>query len=115
MIRSISAAGNNLFVDKINLSGIVGINEAESVVSTFEIFPNPMENASAIELALEKSSDVKMELFDLMGRKISSIADHHLAAGTYHFAITQPLQDGVYFVQLTSGNFTTSKRLVVLH
>jgi len=57
-----------------------------------------------------------MDLYDLTGRKITSILNNdRMIAGTYKFSLNYPLQNGVYFIQMTSGEIVSAKRLLILN
>jgi hypothetical protein len=113
--ESISANGQNIYIDNINISpGNVGIEVSNSSISSFSVYPNPSKGQMNVSITLEKISDLKMELFDITGRKVADIADEKNISGVHNFLINTPLQDGVYFVQLTSGSTTASRRIIVL-
>jgi len=115
--ENVSASGNNTYIDDININGWnVGIEESDGETANFEVYPNPAKNNATVELNLTRTSEVKMELYDLTGRKIADIVNNdRMIAGTYRFSLNYPLQDGVYFIQMTSGNSVSSKRLIILN
>ena len=56
-------------------------------ISEFEIFPNPGGAELTVELVLNTSSDLKLTVFDLSGRKIQNIIDGKLSAGQHTIPI----------------------------
>jgi hypothetical protein len=56
-----------------------------------------------------------LKIFDILGRKVTTLVNEQLAPGTYEVdwnASEYP--SGIYFYKLTSGNFTATKKLVLL-
>ena len=56
-------------------------------ISEFEIFPNPGGEALTVDLVLNTSSDLKLTVFDLSGRKIQHIVDGRFTAGRHTIPI----------------------------
>ena len=64
-----SDAGNNIYIDDINLEGSVGINELDGNVSGFEVYPNPLEDVSTISFNLNSNDDVSVTIVDILGKE----------------------------------------------
>jgi photosystem II stability/assembly factor-like uncharacterized protein len=78
--------------------------------STMNISPNP---ASAIvNISANSSEDSKLELYDMLGRRLSIIADGNIS--TVQFS-TSTLANGIYTIMLTSSEKRESQKLVVQH
>jgi len=50
---------------------------------TFAVYPNPITNYATFIISLEKDDNITIELFDLLGRKVKTVVEESLAAGTY--------------------------------
>jgi hypothetical protein len=79
-------------------------------------FPNPYLGMTTIPVTLHHASDITIELFDLMGKKMTSIRQKGLVAGKHEFLVdtkTLGLPVGNYVYQLevrnTSGTFRDAK------
>lgn len=114
MFRFTSNAGNNIYLDDINMLGNVGVDELSSTIN-FNVFPNPAEDNAVISFELTRKENVELSVYDIVGRKVSSIFNGNLSAGEYTYPATKnsELSAGVYFVKLTSGNHTYTKKLIV--
>jgi serine protease AprX len=78
------------------------------------ISPNPFSETTAIEISLSQSSEMKIELFDLQGRKIRTIADENFAEGKNEINLNkESLAAGIYFLQFKTQTETITKKLVV--
>jgi hypothetical protein len=74
--------------------------------SKFEIRlqPNPFEKAMTIMLTLKKPAEYSLEIFDLSGRQVSSVASGHGTAGTMEFIVNGDDLDsesGFFLLKLT--------------
>jgi flagellar hook assembly protein FlgD len=63
---------------------------------------------------------VRIEVFNILGQKVSTLVDSEKNAGTHSVSWNgrdndgKKLGSGVYFYTMTSGNFTSTKKLVLL-
>lgn len=80
----------------------------------FENVPNPAQNKTKIPYQLAQNSVVKLELFDLNGKKIKDLFSGQKEAGLHQvFVETGSLSTGVYIYSLTTGEKTIVKKMVV--
>jgi hypothetical protein len=75
-------------------------------------WPNPAAGPVAIEYALPASADVRLELFDLFGRRVAVLSDGIQAAGR-HRAAWSAARPGVYVCRLSAGGATLRRKIVV--
>lgn len=84
--------------------------------------PNPMKSGTAvIEFGLVKSEKVQVNVYDVTGRLVKTLADREFKAGDINRLTWdgtnengQSVARGVYFYQLRSPSFTSQKKLTVL-
>jgi hypothetical protein len=63
---------------------------------------------------LPDQNQVRIEIFDLIGSKIGTIAEAQLDPGSYELALdTSSLESGTYIVRLTSNNAVKSIKMMV--
>ena len=86
----------------------------------FELFanyPNPFNPATTIEFALDKQQAVRLEVFNILGRKVTTLVDQVLDAG-YHKVVwdssAEKVSSGVYFYRLKGENQTVSRKMLLL-
>jgi hypothetical protein len=78
-------------------------------------YPNPFNPVTQIRFDLPQASDVKLRVYDLLGREVRTLIHERLAAGEHHTAFdASALPSGIYFYRLQAGPYTGSKKLVVL-
>ena len=111
--RNTSDHGNNVYIDEINMTGmIVGIDEAEELQTGFTLYPNPTSGTTTLEFMLTKSNNVKVEVKDILGRTIHTVLNDNLNAGMHENKIPA-LPSGIYLIDLTVNNKHHIRKLVV--
>ena len=60
-------------------------------------------------------SDVRLEVFDILGRKVATLANGSYPAGTYTFAFNGTnLASGVYLYRLTAGSYSAVRKMLLI-
>lgn len=78
-------------------------------------YPNPFNPTTVIAYQLPTASDVKLELFDVLGRKISTLVNAKQSAGYYAYALNASgLATGIYFYRLQAGNFVQTRKMLLV-
>jgi len=77
--------------------------------------PNPFNASTVIKYELPQPSQVIIEIYDILGRKVSMLIDRHQPAG-YHQAIWQAddFASGMYFYKLQVGEYTDTKKMLLI-
>jgi len=110
------AASNNIYIDDINLQGTVGITEDLIGEANLLIYPNPTNQTSTIAYHLNKKANTKIEVVDVLGKKVFSNATNGQAEGDYSVQISkqnQNLRNGIYFVRFSVDNESVTKKLII--
>jgi hypothetical protein len=83
--------------------------------SLFQNFPNPFNPETVIEYELAKGSDVKVEVFDILGRKCLTLVEQYQPIGKHRVSFDGlELSGGVYFYRLTADGFVQTRKMVLL-
>ncbi len=83
-------------------------NPAESV------YPNPVVNASNVDITLAEAGPIKLELFNSIGERVSLLADGVFVQGTQGFLLnSKDLPNGLYFLRLTAGGIVTTQSVAI--
>jgi hypothetical protein len=78
-------------------------------------YPNPFNPNTAISFDLPGRSDVKLIIYDLLGKEVRKIADGEYEAGSYTLNVDfNTLASGVYLYRLTAGKFTDTKKMLLI-
>lgn len=106
-----SGYGNNLYVDDIKVSSSVSIEEQASL-STINMFPNPATNEVNLTFTLAQQSEATITVYNTLGAVVYNRTLN--AVGTTLQAInTADFGSGVYFVELSTGNESVTKKLII--
>ncbi|MBK9096982.1 MAG: T9SS type A sorting domain-containing protein [bacterium] len=78
-------------------------------------YPNPFNPSTVIGYQLPVSGNVTLKVYDSLGREVATLVDEYVVAGSYEIEFdASKLSSGVYLYKLTAGNFTNSKKLLLL-
>jgi len=79
------------------------------------IYPNPVSTMSLISYQLQSAKEVSVSIFDVFGRKVSTLVNSKQDAGyyQYRFGNALNLSSGIYFLRFTAGNDIISKQLMI--
>ncbi|MCB9357397.1 MAG: T9SS type A sorting domain-containing protein [Calditrichaeota bacterium] len=78
-------------------------------------YPNPFNPQTTITFALPQAGNVSLKVYDVLGSEVATLLDGHMTAGAHDVNFSgSNLPSGVYFVQLASGDFTTTQKLLLL-
>lgn len=85
----------------------------------YQNYPNPFNPTSRIRFLIptitSRQPHVTLEIFDLLGREVTTLVNQELPAGTFDVDFTADgLSGGVYFYQLQVGDFVETKRFILL-
>ena len=83
-------------------------------------YPNPFNASTVIHYSLPQATDVKLEIFNLLGQKVRILVDERQNTG-YKKVIWDGKDDkgadvssGIYFYRLVTENFSDSKKMVLM-
>ncbi|MGH1364177.1 MAG: CocE/NonD family hydrolase [Calditrichia bacterium] len=78
-------------------------------------YPNPFNPSTTISFGMAIPGQVTVKVFDLQGRQVATVVDGNLTSGEHQFTFNAAeLASGTYFYQLQAGNFTTSRKMVLM-
>ena len=92
-------------------------NVVPSVHRLYQNSPNPFRETTRVAFDLPVSSDVKLEVFDLAGRRVQELgngtypAGHHEVSWDARDAAGRSVVSGIYFLRLEAGSFAETKRM----
>jgi hypothetical protein len=82
-------------------------------ISLEQNYPNPFNAITVISYSLDKPSLAKIEIYDILGRRLQTITDGDTEAGAYSVTFNaSSLTSGVYIYRLTVGQYSLAKKMV---
>lgn len=107
----VDASGCEAELDVTLTMDPAGIGE-EELINAFSMYPNPTSGEFVLNFNLSESQDLQIEILNLIGDKVISNSYSGVKNQTVSFNLSD-VAEGVYFVVLTSGDETVSKKIVV--
>ena len=110
----------------------VELNASKAVTATFQVivgvdpvlpkeyaldqnYPNPFNPTTNIKFALKEAGTTNLTVYDITGRTRAVLVDRHMEAGFYEMTFMDAnLSSGIYFYRLTSGNFNSVKKMILV-
>lgn len=97
----------------------IGIEQISTEVpkqfSMFQNYPNPFNPITRIKFDIPKPSFTKLIIYDILGREITTLVNQQLKSGKYEIEWDgNNYPSGVYFYKLISGEFTETKKMVLV-
>ena len=78
-------------------------------------YPNPFNPATTINYQLPKTSDVTLKVYDVLGREVKALVNERQSPGKYSVTFhTETLTSGIYFYRLCAGDYSSTKKLMLL-
>ncbi len=89
----------------------VGVEE-EASATTFNVYPNPVEDVAWIDLNLGANEEVRLDVVNLIGQKVVSQDLGTMSSGQTRMPLDLGgLQSGIYLVTLTAGDTVSTLRV----
>lgn len=112
---------NAEFVQEDLVKNTTGITENTPVVfSLDQNFPNPFNPSTTIGFTLPEASRVSIEIYDILGRRVRTLASGAYAAGKYSViwdgrdANGHQASTGIYLYRIQAGNYSSTKRMTFM-
>ncbi len=78
-------------------------------------YPNPFNPKTVISGQWTGNSEVRLEVFDILGRKVATLADGRYSAGKYAFTFDGTnLASGMYLYRLTAGSYSAVRKMLLI-
>lgn len=108
-----SGYGNNLYLDNLNISSVVGVKTLASL-EKFNVQPNPVRDAAQVRFNLAQAEEISLTVFNMYGQPVYTQQLGNLPSGEHAATVdAATLPSGHYRVVLQSQNGTAQLPLVV--
>lgn len=113
--------GNNGTIDDtLHLNNTVDVEDQGSLLTPdnynlAQNYPNPFNPTTTISWQSPVGSWQTLKVYDLLGREVATLVNEYKPAGSYEVEFdASNLSSGVYLYKLTTGEFTNTKKLMIL-
>ena len=115
---SFGAGGSDVYLIRLDSETGIGDKDNEPMLREFALirnFPNPFNASTSIRYGLPEQSDVRIEIYNLLGQRVATIYDGLQDAGEHSITWdASGFPSGVYFARLEVGDYSESLKLVLL-
>ena len=99
-------------------STAVSVGGNKDVILNFSLsqnYPNPFNPVTTINYSIPKQSYVKIIVYDILGKEVVTLVNEEKLAGNYKTNFDgSNLTSGVYFYRLEAGEFSKTRKLILL-
>jgi hypothetical protein len=114
MIRA-NAIPEGTILYKPGLDGPAGTIETPKSFALRDNYPNPFNPSTTISFELPKPSDVRLSVYDVLGREVSVLVNERKGVGVHKVKFdASGLPSGAYFCRLRAGDFMATRKLMLL-
>jgi hypothetical protein len=105
--------------------GVTGVksdklNKKPETFELFQNYPNPFNSETKIKFYLPKDSEVKIKIYDILGREIVTLLKERRKMGYYTIVwnsknkFGKDVASGVYIYHIQAGKYSTTKKMTLL-
>ncbi len=92
---------------------VVEAEEAPEAVAVEPVYPNPFLDRATLTYMLPRAADVRVEVFDLLGRRVRLLADGFRNAGDHRVTFDAgDLPSGLYLIRFSAGGVVDVQRVM---
>jgi len=104
--------------DSIDYTPLTDVSDETATVKNFALsqnYPNPFNPGTIISYTLQKMSEVKISVYDLLGNEVAILVNGMKPAGTHTVQFDGlNLGSGIYFYKLQSEGIVISKKMALI-
>ncbi|MFH0735265.1 MAG: collagen-binding domain-containing protein, partial [bacterium] len=106
----------NSTVTSVNENG----NNLDYSFSLEQNYPNPFNPSTIIKYSIAEASNVKLIVYDILGREIVTLINNDLLPGSYSMVwnandkFGKKVTSGIYFYSLEAGKFTKTNKMILM-
>jgi len=102
----------------IDYSIATKVEQDENLLMDFELlqnYPNPFNPSTTIEFSIPEKGNVVLKIFDILGNEITTLINEDKTAGSHSVVFgANNLPTGIYFYKIRAGNYTATRKLILL-
>ena len=121
VILEVNGANVEFAIDDIYYDSSPGLNNENMELYSaqdfqlYDNYPNPFNPTTIISYNLSKPSDVKIEIYNAVGQRISELVNRQQLAGFHRINFDATgLPSGIYIYKITTANYSQSKKMTLI-
>jgi hypothetical protein len=105
----------DLYLNPESTTGVKSNSPVPSSYSLSQNYPNPFNPSTQIRFTIPEKTNVKLEVYNLIGQKVADLVNSELSAGEYSITFNASgLSSGIYLYRLQAGNFSSVKKMILM-
>ena len=124
--HTVELFANAYFVETLDTFGIMGakdvVTDVQDITQTIptdysieQNFPNPFNPSTKINFSIPNEGIVTLNVYNSLGQQVATLVNESKPAGTYQVDFDGAnISSGIYFYKITSGNFTQTKKMILM-
>jgi len=109
---------NEWYYDSLIIHSYPVTKEKEITIRNYSVsqnYPNPFNPSTSIRYGIPERSFVTIKIYDILGNEITTLINEEKSAGSYEVEFDAAgLSSGIYFYTLSTGNFLSTKKMILL-
>jgi photosystem II stability/assembly factor-like uncharacterized protein len=106
------SGGDSIFYPVTSISQIG--NEVPSYFVLHQNYPNPFNPVTKIKFDIPKAGEVKLIVYDIIGKEVSTLVNEKLSTGSYEYTFDgSSLPSGIYFYSLITDKAVITKKMIL--
>ena len=121
MVRFVakSGFGNNLYIDDVTSGTATGVGNPISLSpDTYNLsqnYPNPFNPSTKISFNIPENGLVSLKVYDMTGKEVADLVNSNMSKGSYSVDFNaSKLSSGIYFYTIKAGNFSDTKKMMLV-
>jgi hypothetical protein len=110
--------GSYFLIDDLALSGTTEVAEAGALPAAFRLdqnFPNPFNPSTMISYQLPVAGNVRLTVYDLMGKEVATLVNERKEAGRYQVTFNAVgVASGIYLCRIQAGGFVQTTKMTLV-
>jgi hypothetical protein len=101
-------------------NGVTGVKDANNLTPNqfrlYDAYPNPFNPSTTIKFNLSQSGNVVLRIYNVMGQLVKTVINNeYRTAGEFSYSVKlDNFSSGVYFYNLTQGNLSVTKKMILM-
>jgi hypothetical protein len=100
------------------VAGPTSVGDENNVITNYYLYqnyPNPFNPSTRIKFQIPNRALVTLKIFDVLGNEVGVLVNREMETGSYEVEFhASNLPSGIYFYQLKAGNYTETKKMILL-
>ncbi len=121
LLFTIKGSNDEILLDgtiPLNTGNVTDVNDSAGLPSSFNLdqnYPNPFNPTTVISYQLSANSDVKLNVYDVLGQEVATLVNGQQNAGTYNITFdASNLPSGLYLYRFEAGLFIETRKMILV-